>query len=121
MNLFKIFQSKKEKNLTIKNYLTNKIDSRQIAKTLEKAIDPESGINIVDLGLIYAINISDSQIFIAMSMTTPSCPMVGLLSDIAKENIEMLNIKQTVEIEIVWEPKWCVEMMSETAKKQLGW
>jgi metal-sulfur cluster biosynthetic enzyme len=89
---------------------------------LAQVIDPELGINIVDLGLIYSAEERVRRAHIAMTMTTPACPMNSYLS---KETERALRRAfphlSSVEVEIVWEPKWRPEMMSDAAKRQLGW
>lgn len=94
-----------------------------IKQKLKGVEDPELGVNIVDLGFIYDINIEGDQIKIKMSLTTPGCPMgrfiqrqmVSVLSSLVD------NPEEQIEIELVFEPQWTPERMSDAAKQELGW
>ena len=94
----------------------------QIRKTLEEVLDPEIGVNIVDLGLIYQIELRSEETYIQMTMTSPACPLGEVITrnmdQVLRENYPEIQ-KRTIEL--VWEPGWGPEMMSEAAKKQLGW
>ena len=93
-----------------------------IRETLKQVLDPEIGINIVDLGLVYTIKIKPAEVYIQLTMTSPACPLHGVITD----NMDK-TLRQTfpalgpMTIELVWEPPWSPEMMSDAAKKQLGW
>ena len=94
----------------------------QIQYILRNVIDPEIGINIVDLGLIYGIKIEPEEVQIQLTMTTPTCP----LHEVIIQNIKrVLNQSfpdlEGVSVELVWDPPWTPDRMSITAKKQLGW
>jgi len=91
---------------------------KQIADCLRHVDDPELGINIVDLGLIYDLRFDDGNLTIELTMTTPACP----LSDYIKDNIEqvMSQVKgvDRLRIDIVWEPPWSPEMMEPEVRRQ---
>lgn len=97
------------------------IDKRKkVIKSLRKVIDPELGMNIVDLGLIYNIDVDDNGLVrIYMTLTTPGCPLSDyFLSEI--ETVLMdLDFVENVEIEFVWDPKWDLVMMDEEAKQKM--
>lgn len=100
--------------------MTNTITKEKITDILRTVIDPEIGINIVDLGLVYDINITDNIIDITMTLTTPGCPMHGSITDWVKRIVEMTIPGVSVNVNLVWEPKWTPDKMSEEAKLQLG-
>jgi metal-sulfur cluster biosynthetic enzyme len=100
--------------------MTKEITKENITEILRTVIDPEIGINIIDLGLVYDINIVDNKIDITMTLTTPGCPMHGSITDWVKRIIEMTIPDVTVNVNLVWEPKWTPDKMSEEAKLQLG-
>ncbi|BDQ04313.1 MAG: hypothetical protein KatS3mg036_0767 [Ignavibacterium sp.] len=100
--------------------MTSKITKEKITDILRTVIDPEIGINIVDLGLVYDINISENNIDITMTLTTPGCPMHGSITNWVKRIIEMTIPDISVNVNLVWEPKWTPDKMSEEAKLQLG-
>jgi metal-sulfur cluster biosynthetic enzyme len=94
----------------------------QIREILKQIYDPEIGVNIVDLGLVYNIEIKPEEVHIQLTMTSPACPLHGVIT----RNMDKI-LRQTfpelgpMTIELVWEPPWKPEMMSDAAKKQLGW
>lgn len=100
--------------------MLGKIKTEDILETLKSVIDPEIGINIVDLGLIYNISISDETIEIDMTLTTPGCPMHGSIQDWVKRTLELSFPDKKTVVNLVWDPIWTPEKMSEEAKKQLG-
>lgn len=94
---------------------------KQIADVLRHVDDPELGINIVDLGLIYDLAFDDGDLTIKLTMTTPACP----LSDYIKKNIRHVTgqVKQIerTHIDIVWSPSWSPQMMDPAVRrKQMG-
>ena len=96
------------------------ICEKDIISNLTNVYDPEIPINIYDLGLIYDINISKgNNVFIKMSLTSPGCPVAGELpKQVADELTKIKNIG-LIEVELVWDPPWTKERMSEDAKLAL--
>ena len=93
----------------------------RVLEALRQVVDPELGINIVDLGLVYGSEVRDGQVHVAMTMTTPACPMEELLMEMVHAAIlRGLPEERSVEVDLVWEPAWKPEMMSPSAKAQLG-
>ncbi len=93
-----------------------------VHNVLQQVIDPEVGENIVDLGLVYNIEVTDNVAKIDLTMTTPACPMGEmLLDDIHATLSQMLPENLTFDINLVWEPPWEPDMMSAEAKQRLGW
>jgi metal-sulfur cluster biosynthetic enzyme len=90
---------------------------------LRDVIDPEIGINIVDLGLVYDVELSgDGLAVIRMTLTTPGCPLGGYLDDEVHETLWGAPGVNDIDVRIVWDPPWDPdEMMSDWAKDQLGW
>jgi metal-sulfur cluster biosynthetic enzyme len=94
----------------------------QIREVLREVDDPEIGINIVDLGLIYGVEISDSGVLIRMTMTTPACPLHEYLSTASQDAIrKRFPDVGNIDIQMVWDPPWDPVKMSPAAKQQLGW
>jgi metal-sulfur cluster biosynthetic enzyme len=93
-----------------------------VREALRSVIDPEAGMNIVDLGLVYRIEAAAQRVRVAMTMTTPSCPVGPMLVDQARSAIRAA-LPETVDVavDLVWEPPWNAAMMSERAKKHFGW
>jgi metal-sulfur cluster biosynthetic enzyme len=95
---------------------------REIWDALRAVVDPEIGINVVDLGLIYGVEHHDRDVRVAMTMTSEACPLYEHLAQAAEAAIRSRLPELTrVAVEIVWEPPWTPAMMSEPAKRQLGW
>ncbi|HEX2347727.1 MAG TPA: metal-sulfur cluster assembly factor [Ktedonobacterales bacterium] len=94
----------------------------QIYTALHMVDDPELGINIVDLGLIYGVDMrEDGFVTITMTLTTPGCPMHASLADgvgAALSNVEGVT---GGEIRLVWEPRWTPDMMTEEGRSALGY
>lgn len=89
---------------------------------LRRVVDPEIGINIIDLGLIYDIHSDSEGVRIAMTMTSPACPMSDLVIAEAQAALaESLPDAPPANIELVWNPPWEPAMMSDKARNTLGW
>lgn len=91
---------------------------------LRRVMDPEIGMNIVDLGLIYLLDIDaeNNKVTIDMTMTSPACPMSEMiLDDVDVVLNEQLPETAEREVRLVWEPPWHPSMMCEEARKHFGW
>lgn len=98
------------------------VDEKQVWEALRQVIDPELGVNIVDLGLVYEVQSTpDGQVHIKMTMTTPACPLSRYLTDAVEAALWRLDGVSNVVVELVWDPPWHAGMMSEEAKRALGW
>ena len=93
---------------------------QEVRGALKRVVDPEVGIDIVEMGLIYGIEIGDA-IRITMTLTSPACPTGTLLMEEAQQAVESIAPGAKVEVVCVWEPPWEPERMSDKAKKTLGW
>lgn len=99
-----------------KGYLEQKVIS-----TLETIFDPEIPVNIYELGMIYNINVTDdANVDILMTLTSPACPVAESLPGEVREKIKNIEEVNDVKVELVWEPPWNKDMMSEEAKLNLG-
>lgn len=92
----------------------------QIREMLKEVYDPELGVNIVDLGLVFDIRDLGDQIYVQMTLTTPGCPMHDTIVGGVKYVIEDQLGVAVVDVDLVWEPRWSPEMMSPEAKRELG-
>ena len=98
------------------------IDEAKIIDVLKTIYDPEIPVNIYDLGLIYTIHIEDQNyVHIGMTLTSPNCPVVESLPIEVRDKINALEGVEYVKVEILWEPPWNMDMMSEVAKLELGY
>lgn len=96
------------------------LSEEQILKTLRTVIDPEIGINIVDLGLVYFLDIKEHSVTVTMTLTTPGCPMHDSMTKWVQESLSQLDPEIKTDINLVWSPRWSPDKMSENAKRQLG-
>jgi len=92
-----------------------------IREALRQVLDPEIGVNIVDLGLVYRIEVDGARVRIAMTMTSPACPLAAYLKDLVTAAIrDRVPDVADVDIVVEWEPPWDPDMMSDEARRQLG-
>jgi FeS assembly SUF system protein len=104
------------KNNTDKKELENKI-----IEVIKTCYDPEIPVNIYEMGLIYNIQIDDRNLVqIKMTLTSPGCPVAGSLPGEVLEKVKSVEGVSNAKVEVVWEPPWTPDMMSEEAKLELG-
>ncbi len=92
----------------------------KIIAEIKKIYDPELPVNIYELGLIYDIKVNGSKAEIKMTLTTPSCPVAESLPKDVKEGAMQVEGVDDVNIELVWDPPWTKDMMSDAAKLELN-
>lgn len=95
------------------------ITKQLVFEKLKTVMDPELFIDIVSLGLIYDVIVKEKLIKVVMTLTTPGCPLAPEIDRLVREAIKPLG-EYEVELELVWEPAWTKDRMSEEAKLQLG-
>lgn len=94
----------------------------RVRDALREVIDPEAGINIVELGLVYRIEARPGAVEIDLTMTSPTCPMGEMIEDEARQAVaSVLPSGTNADLRIVWEPPWGPERMSEQARRHFGW
>ncbi|WP_295388597.1 SUF system Fe-S cluster assembly protein [uncultured Thiodictyon sp.] len=92
-----------------------------IIESLRRVYDPEIPVNIYDLGLIYSIEISaNGDVAIDMTLTAPACPVAGMMPQMVKDAVSGIEGVGEVAVELVWDPPWGQERMSDEAKLELG-
>lgn len=99
--------------------IREKIKERILDK-LKNVVDPELNINIVDLGLIYGIETKASEVYIKMTLTTPGCPYAQILEQEIKNELKKIKGIKSIKIELVWEPIWDANRLSDEAREKLG-
>jgi len=94
----------------------------EVLLNLRNVMDPEVGMNIVDLGLVYGVSITDNSLVVDLTMTTPTCPMSEMIQDDARQVLKAL-VPDDAEIilNLVWEPPWAPDLMSGYARRHFGW
>jgi metal-sulfur cluster biosynthetic enzyme len=101
--------------------MSEHLDVDAVWDVLRTIPDPEFAINIVDLGLIYNVEVNDGAIVVTMTLTTPACPSGGWIYEGAKRALERLPGAKEVNVAMVFDPPWTPDMLSATAREQLGW
>ena len=97
-----------------------KIKEDQVIDCKRTVMDPEIPVNLYDLGLIYEIEINDkNDIKIKMTLTNPNCPVAGTMPESVGKSLEKLSNINSIEVSLVWYPKWHKDLMSEEAKLAL--
>jgi metal-sulfur cluster biosynthetic enzyme len=98
------------------------VTKEQVFSELRKCMDPEVPVNVVDLGLIYGVNVSDkNNVDIKMTMTTRGCPLHDTLVSDVKRYLNKLEGIGSVNVEIVWDPPWSIEKMNPAVREKLGY
>jgi len=97
-----------------------------VINALKTVFDPEIPVNIWDMGLVYDIKITECQIDITMTLTSPTCPMMDELLAQVKQAVSNIADGKTVDVQLVWEPAWDLSRMSDAARLELdltnqGW
>ena len=99
---------------------TPSLDEAAVRLALRKVKDPEAGLNIVDLGLVYDVEIDDGKVDIKMTLTSPGCPAGGQIMSEADEVVRSLEGVRDVRLELVWEPYWTPERIDPKVRAYLG-
>ncbi|MGC8564963.1 MAG: metal-sulfur cluster assembly factor [Thermoplasmata archaeon] len=96
------------------------VKEEDVIEVLKSVIDPEIGLDVINLGLVYEIKVNDDIVYIKMTMTTPGCPLASWILADAENKIKQMPEVKDVQIELVWDPPWSVDRISEEARKLLG-
>ena len=97
------------------------ITIEQVVEALKKTVDPEIGLNIIDLGLLYNLRVDvNSDIDIKLTMTSPMCPVTSIIMADVELRLQQLPGAGKVNVDLVWDPAWNPEMISEEARLSLN-
>ena len=96
------------------------LDEATVLEALRQVIDPEIGCNIVDLGLIYSVQITRARVLVTMTLTTQGCPMHESIANGVQ--MALLNLEGVDEagVDVVWDPPWHPDMMTDHARTRVG-
>ena len=98
------------------------VTEAEVYEALKDIYDPEIPmISIVDLGLVYEVKVDDGEVNVTMSLTAQGCPMSGTIGGTCTEAIEAVPGVKNAHVDIVWDPPWTPEMITEEGKRALGW
>lgn len=93
-----------------------------IVQALEKVVDPEVALNIVDVGLVYGVTIADGRMDVRITMTSAACPVTDVIVDDVENALDdAMPPDLKIHVEVVWEPPWTSERMSGRARAFMGW
>lgn len=102
--------------------MTAPLDDEDVREALRSVDDPEAGMNIVELGLVYAIEVQPGAVHVDLTMTTAACPMADMIVEQARDAISAIAPPDTkVAIALVWDPPWTPDRMSGMAREFFGW
>lgn len=110
-----------EQPMDVAGLLGAQADPDAVTEALRTVIDPELGVNIVDLGLVYDAAVTDGRAEVLITTTTPACPLGPYLSDGIRWALLRLDGILDVDIEVTYDPLWSPDLMTDLAKRQLGW
>jgi metal-sulfur cluster biosynthetic enzyme len=96
------------------------VDAEAVRKALRQVKDPEIGLNIVDLGLVYDVETEEGAVHVKMTLTSPGCPAGAQIMSDVDQTIRMLDGVTGVEVELVWEPFWTPERIDPKVRSFLG-
>ena len=97
------------------------LDKELILETLKQVYDPEIPVDIVNLGLVYEVQVEGGKVSVKMTTTAPGCPVANYIANHAQRVIKKLEGVEEVHVEMVYDPPWSVDMASEEGKRILGW
>jgi FeS assembly SUF system protein len=93
----------------------------QVVEACRTVFDPEIPVNIYDLGLVYTIEIADDgDVIVVMTLTAPGCPVAGEMPGWVVDAVSAVPGVRNVDVELVWDPQWGMDMMSDEARLELG-
>ncbi len=96
------------------------ITKEQVYEALQDCYDPEIPVNIVDLGLVYDVEVEDDAVAVKMTLTTPGCGMGGMIASNAQSLIMEIPGVKDANVDLVWDPPWDPSRISEEARQKLG-
>ena len=100
--------------------MSTAVGRTEILESLREVVDPELNINIVEVGLIYRVEVHDGRVEIDFTLTTPGCPLGDTITEDIKRVVQEHHGIRNIELNLVWTPTWTIEFMSEEARLELG-
>jgi len=106
--------------MTEENSTKTELNKDKVIEALKDVYDPEIPVNIVDLGLVYNVEVADGEVHIEMTLTAPGCGMGPYIAQQAEWRVAEIDEVEDVEVDLVFEPPWTPERITEDGKKLLG-
>lgn len=98
-----------------------RVPASQVIEALADVYDPELGLDLVNLGLVYEVAVVGSNVNVSMTLTTPGCPMHGSIQKDVLMTLERLPGVEWVDVQLVWDPPWTPDRISQEGRRQLYW
>lgn len=92
----------------------------ELRSALREVFDPELGVNVVDLGLIYGLSVEEAHALIVMTMTTLGCPAADYIEDAVRARGSQVPGISSINVQVVWSPPWSPDLMNDDARRELG-
>ncbi len=92
----------------------------EIMEALEEVYDPEIGLNVVELGLIYGVKVEGKKVKVTMTLTVPGCPLAQTITEYVGNRIRQMDDVDDVDVELTFDPPWSLERMTPEARKKIG-
>jgi metal-sulfur cluster biosynthetic enzyme len=113
--------SQEQSRLDVTALVAGPVTEDLVTDLLGDVIDPELGVDIVNLGLVYGVEIGSAGVVVRMTLTTSGCPLGAYLDDEVSRCLTQLPGAPEVRVDLVWVPAWSPAMMTDEAKRMLGW
>ena len=94
--------------------------AHEVVEVLESVIDPELGIGIISLGLVYRVAVNGDNVDVLMTLTVPGCPMHATITQDVRSNLARIPWTNEIKVDLTFDPPWTVDRMSEGARQALG-
>ncbi len=101
--------------------LAGAADAEAVLDVLETVIDPELGLDVIRLGLVYEVRLVGAAVTVMMTLTTPGCPLHGVIREDVTTRLEALPGVADVDVQLVWDPPWTPDRILPAGREQLGW
>jgi metal-sulfur cluster biosynthetic enzyme len=97
-------------------------DREEVLEALRAVVDPEIGLNVVDLGLVYGLDVDEAGcVRVEMTLTTPGCPLHAAIHEAVERVLRRVPGVRSVDLELVWVPPWTPDMITPAGRRALGW
>lgn len=104
----------------MKSFIRMVTVEEKIREALKKVLDPELGIDIVSLGLIYDVRFENGEAEIDLTLTSPGCPLAPVIDTEVRKAVAEIKEVENLRIELIWDPPWSKELISEEVRAELG-
>lgn len=100
---------------------TATVDSEAVLDGLQAVIDPELGLDVISLGLVYEVHLAGETVAVMMTLTTPGCPLHGVIRHDVEQRLGAIPGVGGVDVQLVWDPPWTPDRILPAGRKRLGW